>query len=88
MPNDFMNKPYTARQKSPYIMKLKLDIDNAYLKLLNELYSNHDIPEIKLEYSDFPSTESRFMENASIVNNVGAPYFFFYSNNTFCIDIN
>lgn len=48
MPNDFMNKPYTARQKSPYIMKLKLDIDNAYLKLLNELYSNNDIPEIKL----------------------------------------
>lgn len=77
MPNDFLNKPYTARQKSPYLMKLKLDIDNAFLKYLHKADSSNETPEIKLEYSDFPSTQSRFMENVSIVNNVGAPYFFF-----------
>ena len=34
-PNDFLIMPYLQRQKDPKLMKLKIDIDNAYLELFH-----------------------------------------------------
>ena len=80
-PNDFLQMPYEARQKDPRLMKLKIDIDNAYLDLYhnktNKNKNKNDIaPEIKVEYSNYPRTEHRYFGETSMVNNFGAPFFF------------
>ena len=81
-PNDFLQMPYEARQKDQNLMKLKLDIDNAYIQMYhNKMKKNkndiNDIaPEIKVEYSNFPRTEHRYFGETNMVNNFGAPFFF------------
>ena len=74
-PNDFLQMPYEARQKDPRIMKLKLDIDNAYLEIFHN-NNETEPPKINLEYSNYPRTEHRFFAETSVVNNFGAPFFF------------
>ena len=78
-PNDFLQMPYEARQKDPRLMKLKIDIDNAYLELYHNKTNKikNDVPpKIKVEYSNFPRTEHRYFGETSMVNNFGAPFFF------------
>ena len=80
-PNDFLQMPYEARQKDPRLMKLKIDIDNAYLDLYHNKTNknkneNDTAPEIKVEYSNYPRTEHRYFGETSMVNNFGAPFFF------------
>ena len=80
-PNDFLQMPYEARQKDPRLMKLKIDIDNAYLDLYHKKTNknkneNDTAPEIKVEYSNYPRTEHRYFGETSMVNNFGAPFFF------------
>ena len=78
-PNDFLQMPYEARQKDPRLMKLKIDIDNAYLEIYhNKSNKNKDdfAPKIKVEYSNYPRTEHRYFGETSMVNNFGAPFFF------------
>ena len=81
-PNDFLQMPYEARQKDPLLMKLKIDIDNAYIELYhnktkkNSLNNDEEAPKITVEYSNFPRTEHRYFGETSLVNNFGAPFFF------------
>ena len=78
-PNDFLQMPYEARQKDPRLMKLKIDIDNAYLDIYHKKTNknkNEPPPEIKVEYSNYPRTEHRYFGETSMVNNFGAPFFF------------
>ena len=85
-PNDFLQMPYVPRQKDPKLMKLKLDIDNAYLEIFHNKTKNQnqnkDIkddsepPKIDVVYSTYPQTEHRFFGETSVVNNFGAPFFF------------
>ena len=80
-PNDFLQMPYTPRQKDPQLMKLKLDIDNAYLEIFhkNKTKKENDDsepPKINVEYANYPQTEHRFFGETSVVNNFGAPFFF------------
>ena len=48
--------PYEPRQKDPKLMKLKLDIDNAYLEIFHN-DSKTDPPKINIEYSNFGLVE-------------------------------
>ena len=81
-PNDFLQMPYEARQKDPRLMKLKIDIDNAYLEIYHnntnkkKKIKNDPPPKIKVEYSNYPRTEHRYFGETSMVNNFGAPFFF------------
>ena len=78
-PNDFLQMPYEARQKDARLMKLKIDIDNAYLEIYHNKINknkNEPPPQIKVEYSNFPRTEHRYFGETSMVNNFGAPFFF------------
>ena len=74
-PNDFLQMPYEPLQKDPKLMKLKLDIDNAYLRLFHN-DNKTEAPKINVEYSNYPRTEHRFFAETSVVNNFGAPFFF------------
>ena len=76
-PNDFLQMPYEPRKKDPSLMKLKLDIDNAYLKIFHRNSKREgEPPKINIEYSSFPITEHRFFDGTSVVNNFGGPFFF------------
>ena len=79
-PNDFLIMPYLQRQKDPKLMKLKLDIDNAYLEIFHSnskgKNDNSEAPKINVEYANYPQTEHRFFGETSVVNNFGAPFFF------------
>ena len=60
-------------------MKLKIDIDNAYLELYHnktKTKENDPPPKIKVDYTNFPRTEHRYFGETSMVNNFGAPFFF------------
>ena len=72
-PNDFLQMPYEPRQKDPKLMKLKLDIDNAYLEIFHN-NTKTDPPKINVEYANYPQTEHRFFGETSVVNNFGSPY--------------
>ena len=75
-PNDFLQMPYEPRKKDPRLMKLKIDIDNAYLEIFhNNSKAEGEPPKIQMNYSDYPTTENRFFGETSVVNNVGAPFF-------------
>ena len=79
-PNDFLQMPYEPRLKDPKLMKLKLDIDNAYLEIFHNITKkeNDDSapPKIQIEYANYPRTEHRYFAGTSIVNNFGGPFFF------------
>lgn len=85
-PNDFLQMPYVPRQKDPKLMKLKLDIDNAFLEIFHNKTKNKaqngnikdesEAPKIDVDYSTYPQTEHRFFGETSVVNNFGAPFFF------------
>jgi len=81
-PNDFLQMPYVPRQKDPKLMKLKLDIDNAFLEIFHNKTKNEnknnesEAPKIDIVYSTYPQTEHRFFGETSVVNNFGAPFFF------------
>ena len=76
-PNDFLQMPYEPRKKDPNLMKLKLDIDNAYLKIFHRNSKDEgEAPKINIEYSNYPRTEHRFFGETSVVNNFGGPFFF------------
>ncbi len=76
-PNDFLN-PLKNRAKDKYLMKLQMDIDNGFLIEMNKIFKIYkNNPKLNVSYTDFPITENRFMENASVVNNLGGPYFLF-----------
>ena len=78
-PNDFLQMPYEARQKDPLLMKLKIDLDNAFMEMYhNKTKKNEDEPppQIKVEFSNFPRTEHRYFGETSLVNNFGGPFFF------------
>ena len=76
-PNDFLQMPYEPRKKNPLLMKLKLDIDNAYIKRYHDMIQDKsEIPKINITYSNYPRTEHRYFAETSMVNNVGAPFFF------------
>ena len=75
-PNDFLQMPYVPLKKDPKIIKLKLDIDNAYLEMLNnQTNSTSTPPKINFTYADYPVTENRFFENYNVVNNNGSLFF-------------
>ena len=64
--------PYEARQKDPLLMKLKIDLDNAFMEMYhNKTKKNEDEPppQIKVEFSNFPRTEHRYFGETSLVNN-------------------
>ena len=76
-PNDFL-APLQNRAKDKYLMKLQMDIDNGYLIEMNKIFKIYkNNPKLNVSFADFPQTENRFMENASVVNNLGGPYFLF-----------
>ena len=76
-PNDFLN-PLQNRAKDKYLMKLQMDIDNGFLIEMNKIFKIYkNNPKLNVSYTDFPITENRFIENASVVNNLGGPYFLF-----------
>ena len=78
-PNDFLQMPYEALQKDSLLMKLKIDIDNAFMEMYhNKTRKKKDDPppKIAVEYSNFPRTEHRFFGETSLVNNFGGPFFF------------
>ena len=78
-PNDFLQMPYEARQKDSLLMKLKIDIDNAFMEMYhNKTRKKEDDPppKITVQYSNFPRTEHRYFGETSLVNNFGGPFFF------------
>ena len=87
-PNDFLQMPYEPRKKDPKLMKLKLDIDNAYLEYVhNKSEAEGEAPKINVEYSDYPITESRYFAGTSVVNNAGSPFFFLIPITLFIITL-
>ena len=71
-------KQLQNRAKDKYLMKLQMDIDNGFLIEMNKIFKIYkNNPKLNVSYTDFPITENRFMENASVVNNLGGPYFLF-----------
>ena len=78
-PNDFLQMPYEPRQKDALLMKLKIDIDNAFMEMYhNKTRKEEDDPppKITVQYSNFPRTEHRYFGETSLVNNFGGPFFF------------
>ena len=78
-PSDFLQMPYEPYKKDPLLMKLKIDIDNAYLEIYHnktKTKENDPPPKIKVDYTNFPRTEHRYFGETSMVNNFGAPFFF------------
>ena len=78
-PNDFLQMPYEPRKKDGLLMKLKLDIDNAFIEIYhNKTKKTEDDPppKISVQYSHYPRTEHRYFGQSSIVNNFGGPFFF------------
>ena len=78
-PNDFLVGTDIAGMKDENLMKLKMDIDNGLIEVLDKKYNNNngDSPKIKMSYSDYPMGKLRTMKDASVVNNIGCPFFFF-----------
>ena len=78
-PNDFLQMPYEPRKKDALLMKLKIDIDNAFMEMYhNKTRKEEDDPppKITVQYSNFPRTEHRYFGETSLVNNFGGPFFF------------
>ena len=75
-PNDFLQMPYVPKKKNPELMKLKLDIDNAYLEIFhNNSKAEGEPPKIQVNFSDYPAIEHRYFGDTNFVNNFGAPFF-------------
>ena len=55
-PNDFLVGTDIAGMKDENLMKLKMDIDNGLIEVLDKKYNNNngDSPKIKMSYSDYP----------------------------------
>ena len=75
-PNGFLSGAAHPFPKDPELLKLKIDVDNAYLKFHAEK-KGISVPKISANYSDFPTTENRLLEGADVVSSTGAFYFFF-----------
>ncbi len=87
-PNDFLIMPYLQRQKDPKLMKLKIDIDNAYLELFhNKSKETGEVPKIQVDYKNFPNTEHRFFDGTNLINNFGCPFFCLFPMTLFIITL-
>ena len=87
-PNDFLIMPYLQRQKDPKLMKLKIDIDNAYLELFhNKSNQTGEVPKIQVDYKNFPNTEHRFFDGTNLINNFGCPFFCLFPMTLFIITL-
>lgn len=83
--NDFLGSFKLPFRKDTNLLKLKLDIDNAILKVKgkskksnsDKLNEESQPPKITMSISDFPSTRNRITENADIISSYGPFYFFF-----------
>ena len=77
-PNDFVQMPYEPRHKDPKLIKLKTDLDNAYLELFhNNSKAEGEAAKIYIDYSDYPKAIHRFFDGTDFVNNFGLPFFVF-----------
>jgi len=83
-PNAFLSAASQPFPKDPQLIKLKIDVDNAYLKYHAE-QKGIPVPKIIANYSDFPTTENRLLEGADVVSAQGAFYFFFPPIITFVV---
>ena len=76
-PNPFLTSTTLPSPSDHQLMKLKIDLDNSYLKMFSNDKNISDIPKIKAQVNSFPMTENRFYKNADVVSSTGAFYFFF-----------
>jgi hypothetical protein len=75
-PNGFLTSSSLPWPKHPELTRLKVDIDNSYLKLYTD---SKGLPSRKMNATiqSFPVTQNRFLQNADIVSSSGAFYFLF-----------
>jgi len=76
-PNGFLSSAATPFPSDPQLLKLKIDVDNAYLKYYANKRQLSYVPQINASYNTFPVTQNRFLQNADVVASSGAFYFFF-----------
>ncbi len=76
-PNGFLTGAGDPLPSDPQLIKLKIDVDNAYLKYYAKKRQLSYVPAINASYNTFPMTQNRFLQNADVVASSGAFYFFF-----------
>lgn len=76
-PNGFLTNAAAPFPSDPQLLKLKIDVDNAYLKFYARKRQLDYVPRINASYNIFPVTQNRFLQNADVVASSGAFYFFF-----------
>lgn len=76
-PNGFLTSAATPFPSDPQLLKLKIDVDNAYLQYYANKRQLGHVPKIDASYNTFPVTQNRFLQNADVVASSGAFYFFF-----------
>jgi len=76
-PNGFLLRSDAPMPTDNSISKLKLDLDNAYLKYYSVKRGLIYIPQIKSKIQSFPISENRFFHQTDIVGATGAFYLFF-----------
>lgn len=76
-PNGFLTSAALPFPSDPQLLKLKIDVDNAYMNYYSKKRGMTTIPKINASYNTFPVTENRFLQNADVVASSGAFYFFF-----------
>ncbi len=62
-------------RNNPQVMKLKIDIDNAYLDYYSKLSKRQYSPRISTNMSYYPVIKDRFMENVDIFYDIGGHFF-------------
>ncbi len=69
-PNGFLTSASLPLPSDPQLLKLKIDVDNAYLKYYANKRQLANIPYINGSYNTFPITENRFLQNADVVASI------------------
>ncbi len=84
-PNGFLGGSANPYPTYPDVTKLKIDMDNAFLKYYSIERGLEEQPSIEAVLKAYPVTENRFLEGNDIVASFGAFYFFFPPMITFVV---
>jgi hypothetical protein len=80
----FVSNQKEPHQTDPVLLKLKLDMDNAYLELYSRK-NNKPVMNITTQIQAFPTTRFRFFSKGSVLSSQGCFYFYFPTMFTFVI---
>lgn len=76
-PNGFLTSAALPFPKDPELTRLKMDMDNAYLKFYSDERKLNFTPYINATIQSYPVSSNRFIEKADVIASEGAFYFFF-----------